>query len=56
MTKEKLDALLKSMETLQKEQINGQRNLRKRLDHLEREVVTGQEDATERVVKHLKEN
>ena len=56
MTEEKLDALLKSVETLQKEQSDGQRDLRKRLDHLEREVFTRQEDATQRVVKRLKED
>ena len=51
MTEEKLDALLKSVETLQKEQSEGQRDMRKRLEHLEKEVVSGQEDATQRVVK-----
>ena len=53
MTEEKLDTLPKSMETLQKEQTNGQHDLRK---WLEREVTTGQEDATQRVVKYLKED
>ena len=56
MTEEKLDALLKSVEMLQKEQSDGQHDLRKSLDHLEREVSTGQEDATQRVVKRLKED
>ena len=56
MTEEKLDALLKSVESLKKDQSEGQRDLRKRLDHLEREVASGQEDATQRVIKRLKED
>ena len=46
MTEEKLDALLKSVESLKKDQSEGQRDLRKQLEHLEREVASGQEDAT----------
>ena len=56
MTEERLDALLKSVEALQKEQSEGQRDLRKRMEHLKKEVSTGQEDTTQRVVKHLKED
>lgn len=56
MSEEKLDALLKSVESLKKDQSEGQRDLQKRLDHLEREVASGQEDATQRVVKRLKED
>ena len=56
MTEEKLDALLKSVESLKKDQSEGQQDLRKRLEHLEREVASGQEDATQRVVKRLKED
>jgi len=33
-----------------------QRNLRKRLEHLKKEVLTGQEDAMQWVVKPLKED
>ena len=51
MTEEKLDAKLKSVEVLKQEQLDGQRDLRKRLDHLEKEVSSGQEEATQRVVK-----
>ena len=56
MTEEKLDALLKSVEALKQEQLDGQRDLRKRLEHLEKEVSSGQEEATQRVVKRLKED
>ena len=46
MTEEKLDTLLKSVDA--QEHAEGQRDLRKKLEHLEKEVATGQEDATQR--------
>ena len=56
MTEEKLDTLLKSVDALTQEHVEGQRDLRKRPEHLEKEVATGQEDATQWVVKRLKED
>ena len=35
---------------------DGQKELKQRLDKLERDVALGQEDATQRVVKRLKED
>ena len=56
MTEENLDALLKSVDSLKQEHAEAQRDLRKRLEHLEKEVVTGQENVTQRVVKRLEED
>ena len=56
LKEEKINSLLTSVAVLKEEHAQGQRDLRKRLEHLEREVASGQEDSTQRVVKRLKED
>ena len=53
---EKLDALLQSVDNLKKTQAGDQEDLRRRLDQLEKDVAVGQEEATQRVIKKLKED
>lgn len=48
--------MLKLLDTMKQEHIEGQRDLRRKLEQLQKEVATGQEDATQRVVKRLKED
>ena len=55
-TEEKLDAVLKSLESLKEEHKGGQLDLRRRIEQLEKDVMSGQEEATQRVVKRLKED
>ena len=55
-TEEKLDNVLKALDSIKQEHAEGQRDLRRKLDRLEREVASGQEDATQKVVKRLKED
>ena len=56
-TEEKLDSILKSPADIKQEHAaDGQRDLRQKLEKLEKEVATGQEDTTQRVVKWLKED
>ena len=54
-TEEKLDNVLKALDSIKQEHNEGQRDLRRKLDRLEREVASGQ-DATQKVVKRLKED
>ena len=53
---EKLDTLLQSVDNLKKIQAGDWQDLRRRLDQLEKDVAVGQEEATYRVVKKLKED
>ena len=55
-TEEKLDSILKLLADIKQEHADGQRDLRPKLEKLEKEVATGQEDATQQVVKQLKED
>ena len=55
-TEEKLDSVLASLRAIKQENSDGQKELKRRLDKLERDVALGQEDATQRVVKRLKED
>ena len=55
-TEEKLDSVLASLKDIKQENSDGQKELKRRLDKLERDVASGQEDATQRVVKRLKED
>lgn len=48
--------MLKLLDTMKQEHTEGQRDLRQRLEQLHKEVATGQEDATQWVVKRLKED
>ena len=54
--KEKIDALIKSVDSLKQTQAGDQQDLRRRLDQLEKDMAASQEEATQRVVKKLKEN
>ena len=54
--KEKLDAVLKLIDAIKQEHADGQRSLRRKLEQLEQEVALGQEEATQWVVKRLKED
>ena len=56
MAEEKIDVLLKFVEVLKQEHYPAQCDLRKRLEHLEKEVSMRQEDAMQWVVKRLKED
>ena len=53
---EKLDSVLKSLEAIKQENADGQKDLRRRLEKLEKDMSSGQEEATQRVVKRLKED
>ena len=55
-TEEKLDNVLKSLDSIKQDHAEGQRDLRRKLERLKREVASGQEDATQKVVKRLKED
>ena len=55
-TEEKLDSVLASLKDIKQENSDGQKELKRRLDKLERDAASGQEDATQRVVKRLKED
>ena len=44
------------MQTLEQSQEDGQSVIKRRLDQLEKDVAVGQENATQRVVKKLKED
>ena len=52
-TEEKLDSVLKSLEAIKKENADGQKDLKQKLEKLEKDVS---EEATQRVVKRLKED
>ena len=54
-TEEKLDAVLKSLESLKEEHKGGQLDLRRWIEQLEKDVTSGQEEATQRIVKRLKD-
>ena len=56
MAEEKIDEILESLKTLKKSQDDGQNVIKRRLDQLEMDVAAGQENATQRVVKRLKED
>jgi len=56
MAEEKIDVLLKFVEVLKQEHYPAQCDLRKRLEHLEKEVSMRQEDAMQWGVKCLKED
>ena len=56
MVDEKMDEIFKSLRSLKESQEEGQTTIKRRLDQLEKNVVVGQEDATQRVVKRLKED
>ena len=51
-----MDEILQSLQTLRKSQEDGQNVIKRRLDQLEKDVAAGQENATQRVVKKLKED
>ena len=53
---EKIDALIKSVDNLKQTQAGDQQDLRRRLDQLEKDMATGQKEATQRVIKKLKED
>ena len=53
---EKIDALIKSVNNLKQTQAGDQQDLRRRFDQLEKDMAAGQEEATKRVVKKLKED
>ena len=53
---EKLDSVLNSLEIIKQENAESQKDLRRRLEKLEKDVSSGQEQATQRVVKRLKED
>ena len=55
-TEEKLDSILKSLEAIKKENTDGQKYLRQKLEKLEKDAALGQEEVTQRVVKQLKED
>ena len=48
--------MTQSVDNLKKTQARDQEDLRRRLDQLEKDVAVGQEEATQRVVKKLKED
>ena len=56
MADEKMDEILKSLRSLKESQEEGQTTIKRRLDQLEKDVAVGQEDATQRVVKRLRED
>ena len=51
-----MDEILQSLQTLKQSQEDGQNIIKRRLDQLEKDVAVGQENATQRVVKKLKED
>ena len=51
-----MDKILKSLRLLKESQEEGQTTIKRRLDQLEIDVAVGQEDATQRVVKQLRED
>ena len=53
---EKIDALIASVDNLKRTQAGDQQDLRRRLDQMEKDMAIGQEEATQRVVKKLKED
>ena len=56
MAEEKINEILESLKTLKKSQDDGQNVIKRRLDQLEMDVAAGQENATQCVVKKLKED
>ena len=56
MAYEKMDKILESLQSLRQSQEEGQTAIKRRFDQLEKDVAVGQEDATQRVVKRLKED
>ena len=56
MAEDKINEILESLKTLKKSQDDGQNVIKRRLDQLEMDVAAGQENATQRVVKKLKED
>ena len=53
---EKINALIQSVHNLKQTQAGDQQDLRRRLGQLEKDMAIGQEEATQRVVKKLKED
>ena len=53
---EKIDALIQSVDNLKRTQAGDQQDLRRRLDQLEKDMAVGQKEATQRVVRKLKED
>lgn len=51
-----MDEILKSLRLLKESQEEGQTTIKRRLNQLEKDVAVGQEDATQHVVKRLKED
>jgi len=56
MMEEKLDNILKLLDTIKQENAEGQRDLRQKLEQLKWEVALGQEDTKQKVMKRLKED
>ena len=56
MAKEKMDEILQSLQTLKQSQEDGQNVIKRHLDQLEKDVAVGHENATQHVVKKLKED
>ena len=56
MAEEKIDEILRSLQTLKQSQEDGQSVIKRHLDQLEKDAAVGQENATQRVVKKLKED
>jgi len=56
MAEEKMNEILQSLQTLKQSQEDGQNVIKRRLDQLEKDVAVGHENATQRVVKKLKED
>ena len=53
---EKLDSVLNSLEFIKQGNADSQKDLRRRLEKLEKDMSSGQEKVTQRVVKRLKED
>ena len=51
-----MDEILESLQSLRQSQEEDQTAIKRRLDQLEKDVAAGQEDATQRIVKRLKED
>ena len=56
IAEDKIDEILESLKTLKKSQDDGQNVIKRHLDQLEMDVAAGQENATQRIVKKLKED
>ena len=53
---EKIDALIQSVDNLKRTQAGDQQDLQRRLDQLEKDMAIDQEEATQWVIKKLKED